>query len=493
MDQGDAKSESVIEDEEVAAFVKEAVERSGKNPVSLFNELVVQFNKTPPQYEFYNRNCPNDKVHKNQFICITMINDTRIEGRILPQKKLAKVSCALRGLEVILNYLNMQVEQKIDFGLPTTIHELFRLHTYAKFYELSRDNMNAFGLEKVIASVFIKANNQFRIISLATGNKCLIGENIRTDGKALNDCHAEILARRGLMRFFYSEIAKFLLDPNKSIFEKGRQGRFNLRPGITFHLFINTAPCGSGRISKKVNMNDERDVVNARRLRFKLDRGMGAVLGDDVEFNDPQTFDGILAGERLRTMSCSDKLMRSSVLGVQGALLSHFVNPIYYTSISVAELNNVERLTTAIFARVASFNPPQPFMVKPVVIGQCQTEDVERASTAKNSNQSSNWNIADGVVELVRTSDGMVHTRNSMDGTEDVDASRLSKYEMANLLKKILKLSRTPIARELSYEQLKCGVEHYQIAKQSLLDYLRAKGMGDWQKKPAEMEMFNVF
>lgn len=59
---------------------------------------------------------------------------------------------------------------------------------------------------------------------------------------------------------------------------------------------------------------------------------MGTVLGRYPESLVPQTVDGIAGGERLRTMSCSDKMMRWNVLGIQGGLLSLILDPVIIPS-----------------------------------------------------------------------------------------------------------------------------------------------------------------
>lgn len=69
------------------------------------------------------------------------------------------------------------------------------------------------------------------------------------------------------------------------------------------------------------------------RLRSKIECGMGTVpINPKILI---QTWDGVMSGDRLLTMACSDKILRWNVLGIQGALLTHFIRPIYLKSITV--------------------------------------------------------------------------------------------------------------------------------------------------------------
>lgn len=55
------------------------------------------------------------------------------------------------------------------------------------------------------------------------------------------------------------------------------------------------------------------------------------------------------------SLSCSDKICLWNILGVQGALLSHFVKPIYFDLILIGDDFHLESVTRALVTRISEF------------------------------------------------------------------------------------------------------------------------------------------
>ncbi len=68
------------------------------------------------------------------------------------------------------------------------------------------------------------------------------------EGCVINDSHSEIVSRRGFILYLYKQIELAQEDEDKSVLTRGQDGKFKLKDGMSFHLFITTAPCGDARI-----------------------------------------------------------------------------------------------------------------------------------------------------------------------------------------------------------------------------------------------------
>lgn len=186
------------------------------------------------------------------------------------------------------------------------------------------------------------------------------GNYLSLGGESLHDCHAEILTRRCLIKYFYKQLAEAVEEKPSIFVADKKKHKFKLSNDITFHLYINTAPCGEARIFSFTDTENHINRLNRGLLRSKIENGAGTV---SVFGREEQTYDGVAQGERLVTMSCSDKLTRWNVLGIQGNLLSNLIEPVYLNSISIGSVFNMNHMERTIYGRIekAILNLPQNY------------------------------------------------------------------------------------------------------------------------------------
>ncbi|NXD44908.1 DSRAD deaminase, partial [Copsychus sechellarum] len=389
----------------------------------------------------------------------------------------------------------------------STLHDQMAMLSHQRFNSLTARIQHSLLGRKILAAIIMRRANQGLgvVVSIGTGNRCVKGEELSLKGETVNDCHAEIISRRGFVRFLYSELMKY--DPSnpssaeESIFEQAGGKKLRIKSSVTFHLYVSTAPCGDGALFDKSCSDQANEVGQPQhqplfenpkqgKLRTKVENGEGTI---PVESSDiVPTWDGIQHGERLRTMSCSDKILRWNVLGLQGALLSHFLEPVYLRSVTLGYLYSQGHLTRAICCRMERDGSTlkeklqAPYHINHPEVGRVSVYDSAR-QTGKTKESSVNWCLADeSEVEVL---DG---TKGKVDGLK-LEVSRVSKRKMFTLFQQLCaKNNRQDLLSCSVYSDAKEAATAYQAAKQCFFSTLEELGYGSWIRKPQEEENFSV-
>lgn len=127
------------------------------------------------------------------------------------------------------------------------------------------------GNEWTVLSSILEYNQHsdlLEVVAIGTGTKCLGKDYVLSgSGEIINDSHAEVMARRGFLRYVMESINK-----RKHFTYDSEIKKFRLDPTISFHFFTTHSPCGDASIfdfedhdepkhkRKKVDVSDDSNV-----------------------------------------------------------------------------------------------------------------------------------------------------------------------------------------------------------------------------------------
>ena len=330
------------------------------------------------------------------------------------------------------------------------------------------------------------------VIALGTGTKALPGNKYCLTGSVVHDCHAEIIARRSLLRWLYKQLVT-ANEPHSYAIRNGEEGMpFKLRP-FELWLYISQAPCGDAAV---FSLQDPVPVTvpsfttrNHGMFRTKNEAYQGGVIVKDGDLA-VQSFDGLQLGNRSKCLTCSDKLAKRCLVGVQGALLSQLMKPLYMNGIVIGDVFSHSHVARALCCRSEKAlgtsicgGLSSTYALHHPKVGHCPIKITRCEQIGRNHCKTSiNWATGDEDVEIVDPTTGMTGMLNNK------DTARISRISKKVIFRTFLRL-RKPSSR-LTYKESKAESTEYQQLKEAWVDAMKKRFKTNWLRKPSEVEDF---
>uniref|UniRef100_A0A3Q2DJY5 Adenosine deaminase domain containing 1 (testis-specific) n=1 Tax=Cyprinodon variegatus TaxID=28743 RepID=A0A3Q2DJY5_CYPVA len=330
------------------------------------------------------------------------------------------------------------------------------------------------------------------VVALGTGNYNA-KECVSANGRIVHDSHGVVTARRSLMRYLYRHLLMYF-SKNPSLSEKSvftqnvNSNLLCLKSELTLHLYVNQLPKGAAQIPNQLRLNPYSVTpwqVNSE-ISLHLSVG-GKVLS---------VFSSALnnSASEMVSMSSTDKITQWQVLGYQGALLSHFIEPVYVQSILVGDsgCTEIRGMEISVNERVEGITSQLPMFYCDMRPQISLVPSVVTSNTGSRFLTSGiNWSEGDSSLEVVDGLEGKTIEESPFQSGPGL-ASRLCKAAMLHRFRLVAKeAQRQELVTTNCYRELKMMAKPYQEAKGVLRTYLRQQGYGSWLEKLPDCDSFN--
>ncbi|KAF7331771.1 tRNA-specific adenosine deaminase 1-like [Mycena kentingensis (nom. inval.)] len=337
-----------------------------------------------------------------------------------------------------------------------------------------------------------------KIISLATGTKCLPANKLPAEGEAVHDSHAEVLARRGAVRWLLEEIARghtdgafdsAWLDRELVLGCDDARYTFALKAGVRLGFYVSTVPCGDASMGLLALTQDAAMAAlkNASQETPSTPNLNGPAL---ARGRDNYALLGVLRTKPARadapptaSMSCSDKIAAWTYLGVQGALGARFfsLGGVYVAEIVIGleEAESVRKTVEADCLRALSVRvagvpssddyavhtPEIHFTTIPFVHSSSMTPDV-----AGSCNESLYWVADSPAAKTEVLINGLKRGVSPNQRLNPRFLPRASRKSMLQLYHDTLRACGLPPERpDATLQELKFAMLQYRRAKETLM------------------------
>lgn len=118
------------------------------------------------------------------------------------------------------------------------------LHTYLPRHGKPIIRSNGIPEWTVLSALILSTPTRLIPVSLGTGVKVLPANRLPPLGDVVHDCHAEILARRGMVRWLLAEALRVVRGERDEGVLELRHGKFGYKPGVEVWMYVSTLPVG---------------------------------------------------------------------------------------------------------------------------------------------------------------------------------------------------------------------------------------------------------